>query len=154
MPDHAAVFPRLFSRLAPGGAFAVQMPGNFDAPAHCLMRELAESPAWRDRFPAGAVREWHVHELPDYYDILAPVAATVDLWLTEYQHLMPDAAGIVEWYKGTGLRPFLDALPDDKQRAEFTSQYLERIRRAYPARANGRVLFPFRRLFLIAYRQP
>jgi trans-aconitate 2-methyltransferase len=152
--DHAAVFPRLLSRVAPGGALAVQMPSNFDAPAHCIMRELAAAPAWRGRFPAGGLREWQVHDLPTYYDIIAPVAAAVDLWQTEYQHILADAAGIVEWYKGTGLRPFLDRLANDEQKADFTWQYLERIRRAYPVRSNGRVIFPFRRLFLIAYRQP
>ena len=118
--DHAAVFPKLLTRVAPGGALAIQMPGNFDAPAHRIMRELAASPAWRDRFPTGGVREWHVHDLATYYDILAPIAAAVDIWQTEYLHIMADAAAIVEWYKGTGLRPFLDALANDEQRAEFT----------------------------------
>jgi trans-aconitate 2-methyltransferase len=150
--DHATLLPKLLARVAPGGALAVQMPGNFDAPAHCLMRELAASPAWRDHFPADGVHEWHVRDLPSYYDILAPVAAAVDFWQTEYQHIMADAAAIVEWYKGTGLRPFLEALANDRQRAGFTAQYLERLQRAYPARKDGRVLFPFRRLFLIAYR--
>jgi trans-aconitate 2-methyltransferase len=151
--DHAKVFPKLLGRVAPGGALAVQMPGNFDAPAHCIMRELALSASWRDRFPANGIREWRVHDLPTYYDIIAPAAAVVDFWETEYLHILDNAAGIVEWYKGTGLRPFLDALSDEKQKTDFTSQYLERIQRAYPARRNGRVIFPFRRLFLIAYQQ-
>jgi trans-aconitate 2-methyltransferase len=152
--DHAVMFPRLLSHVAPGGALAVQMPGNYDAPTHCLMRELAASRAWRDRFPAGGIREWHVHDLATYHDIIASAAATVDLWETEYLHILADAAAIVEWYKGTGLRPFLEALANDEQRADFTAQYLERIRRAYPVRGNGRVIFPFRRLFLIAYQRP
>ena len=153
MDDHAAIIPRLLARVAAGGALAIQMPANFDAPAHCIMRELAASPAWRDHFPAGGVREWHVHDLAAYHDILAPIAAAVDFWQTEYLHLMADAAAIVEWYKGTGLRPFLDALANDKLRADFTAQYLERIERAYPVRKDGRVMFPFRRLFLIAYQR-
>jgi trans-aconitate 2-methyltransferase len=151
--DHAATFPRLIGRVAPGGALALQMPGNFDAPAHQLMRKLAESTAWRDHFPARGVREWHVHDLPTYYDLLAPAAAAVDLWQTEYQHIMAHPAAIVDWYKGTGLRPFLDALAGDEQRTDFLAQYLELIREAYPIRGDGRVIFPFRRLFLIAYRR-
>jgi trans-aconitate 2-methyltransferase len=147
---HAAVFPKLLRRVAAGGALAVQMPGNFDAPAHCIMRELAESAEWRDRFPRGGVREWHVHALPFYYDVLAPASAMVDLWETEYLHIMPDAAAIVEWYRGTGLRPFLDALSSEDQREAFTEAYLERIRKAYPSRPDGRLIFPFRRLFMIA----
>jgi trans-aconitate 2-methyltransferase len=149
--DHAATFPRLLSRVVPGGALGIQMPGNYDAPAHTIMRKLAESPAWRDRFPTHGVREWHVHDLATYYDILAPAAA-VDIWQTEYLHVMPDAAAIVEWYKGTGLRPFLDALASDREKTDFLAQYLERIQEAYPTRRDGRVTFPFRRIFLIAYR--
>ena len=80
------------------------------------MRDIATFPAWRDRFPPDGVREWHVEGLATYYDILAPGAKTIDLWETEYQHILPDAAAIVEWYKGTGLRPFLNALADDGQR--------------------------------------
>jgi trans-aconitate 2-methyltransferase len=150
--DHAALFPKLLSQVAAGGALAIQMPANFDAPAHCIMRELAASPAWRDHFPAAGIREWHVHDLAAYHDILAPIAVSVDFWQTEYLHIMADAAAIVEWYKGTGLRPFLDALANDQQRAGFTAQYLEGIERAYPVRRDGRVIFPFRRLFLIAYQ--
>ena len=151
--DHAAIFPKLLARVGAGGALAIQMPANFDAPAHRIMRELAASRAWLDHFPADGVREWHVHDLAAYHDILAPIAAAVDFWQTEYLHIMADAAAIVEWYKGTGLRPFLDALAEDGQRAEFTAQYLERVRQAYPVRRDGRVIFPFRRLFLIAYQR-
>jgi trans-aconitate 2-methyltransferase len=152
--DHPLVFPKLLARVAPGGALAIQMPGNYDAPAHLIMREMAASEAWRAHFPTAGIREWHVHDLATYHDILAPIAAGVDFWQTEYLHIMKDAASIVEWYKGTGLRPFLDALGNDQMRAEFTAQYLGRVQRAYPPRRDGSVIFPFRRLFLIAYPQP
>jgi len=153
VPDHAALLPRLLRQANPGGALAVQMPDNFDAPAHRAMRELAASAGWRELlFQGGGVREWHVDDLPFYYDTLAPHAARLDLWKTEYFQVMPDAEGIVAWYRGTGLRPFLDALPTDADRDRFAAEYLERIRAAYPRRTDGRVLFPFRRLFLIAYR--
>ncbi len=151
--DHAALFPMLFSRVAAGGALAIQMPANYDAPAHGIMREIAASEAWLARFPAAGIREWHVHDLASYHDILAPIAGAVDFWQTEYLHIMKDAADIVEWYRGTGLRPFLDALAKDRLRTEFTAQYLERIKQAYPVRRDDRVIFPFRRSFLIAYRQ-
>lgn len=151
--DHPVLFPKLLARVARGGALAIQMPGNFHAPAHRIMRELAASPAWRDHFPPDGVREWHVDDPAAYHDILAPIAAAVDFWETEYLHVMENAAAIVEWYKGTGLRPFLDTLASNQQKADFTSQYLERIQRAYPVRKDGRVIFPFRRLFLIGYRE-
>ncbi len=76
----------------------------------------------------------------------------MDIWETEYLHVLPDAAAIVEWYKGTGLRPFLDRLPEEADRQRFLGDYLEAVTAAYPARRDGRVLLPFRRLFLVAYR--
>jgi trans-aconitate 2-methyltransferase len=150
--DHSKSFVGLMRHVAPGGAIAVQMPGNYDAPAHLLMRELAMSPEWKDRFPSG-VREWHVHDLQFYYDILAGHAGSIDLWATEYIHNMPEAGAIVEWYRGTGLRPFLDSLNTDSDRDKFTNEYGARLRTVYPQQSDGRVLFPFRRLFIVAYRK-
>jgi trans-aconitate 2-methyltransferase len=150
--DHESVYPALFRRVAPGGALAVQVPMNLDAPAQIEMRELASTPAWASLLPSGGVHGWYVHDPAFYYDLLAISAARIDLWVTEYIHVMDGAAGIVEWYKGTGLRPFLDALPDDAERENFLADYTDRIAEAYPAQPDGRVLFPFRRFFLIAYR--
>jgi trans-aconitate 2-methyltransferase len=121
------------------------------APAHEAMREVAARPAWRRHFPV-PVREWHVHPAAFYYDLLAPLAARLDIWETEYLHVLAGPPAIVEWYQGTGLRPFLDALPDEAERQRFLDDYREAVIAAYPAQGDGRVLFPFRRLFLIAYR--
>jgi trans-aconitate 2-methyltransferase len=150
--DHATLYPRLLGHARVGGALAVQVPGNHEAAPHRHMRELAASDGWRDKFPPGGPREWRVHDLPFYYDVLAPYSARIDLWETEYIHVMADAEAIVEWYKGTGLRPFLDALVSDADRARFVAEYVARIRAAFPPRSDGRVLFPFRRLFVVAYR--
>jgi trans-aconitate 2-methyltransferase len=152
VPDHPTLYPRLFARVAPGGALAVQVPMNLDAPAHTAMRALAATPAWADLLPERGVREWFVHDPGFYYDCLSPLARRIDLWLTEYLHVMDSAAAIVDWYKGTGLRPFLDALPSDADREGFLSDYAERLADLYPPRADGRVLFPFRRFFIVAYR--
>jgi trans-aconitate 2-methyltransferase len=154
--EHATLYPRLLSRAALGGALAVQVPINQDGFAHRAMRELAASEPWRHTLlpsgPPAGVREWHVHDAGFYYDVLAPHAQRIDLWETEFVHVMPGPEAIVDWYKGSGLRPFLDALPSEDARALFTADYLERIRAAFPLRPDGRVLFPFRRLFVIAYR--
>jgi trans-aconitate 2-methyltransferase len=130
---------------------AIQVPANMDAPPHQIMRDLASSPTWRDYFPTG-VREWHVHEAAFYYDMLSSYATRLDLWETEYIHVMPDAESIGEWYKGSGLRPFLDVLPDDPRRERFVEDYVSAVRDIHTPRRDGRVLFPFRRLFLIAYK--
>ncbi len=143
--DHPTLFPRLMQRVAPGGAFAAQVPANWDGPAHRAMREVA-----KEFGIAGKVREWHVHPISTYYNILAPHASRLDLWETTYIHILPDAEAIVEWYKGTGLRPFLQALDSESERERFTSLYLEAIRIAYPPQPDEKILFPFQRLFLIA----
>jgi trans-aconitate 2-methyltransferase len=148
VPDHASLLPRLMARVAPGGALAFQMPGH-DSPAHRLMRSLANAIGLR-------VVDWHTHEPSFYYDVLAPgvtqTAARVDLWETEYLHVMADAEAIVEWYRGSGLRPFLDALGTGAEREQFEADFLDGLRKAYPKRPDQRVLFPFRRVFAIAYR--
>jgi trans-aconitate 2-methyltransferase len=151
-PDHAALFPKLLRQVAPGGALAVQIPGNYDGPSNLLMRGLAASPGWRRWFPTGRAKEWHTHDLAFYYDAVTPHAARLDLWATEYWHVLPDTAAIVEFYKGTGLRPYLDAIEDAAERERFLAEYLERLLPAFPPRQDGAVLFPFRRIFIVAYR--
>ena len=84
--------------------------------------------------------------------MLAPSAARVDLWVTEYWHRMAGPSAIVSWIRGTGLRPFLAACADDAERAEFERQLLLGVEKAYPPQADGQVLFPFPRLFMVAYR--
>jgi trans-aconitate 2-methyltransferase len=149
--NHAGQFPRLFDQVAPGGVLAIQMPANLDAPPHRLMRELGASAPWRDYFTPPPF-EWHVHAPEFYYDILAPRAGRLELWCTDYMHVLDGVSGVVEWYRGTGLRPWLDALPDEPTREKFLAAYRVRLEPYFPARADGRVLFPFRRLFVIAYR--
>ncbi len=146
-PDHAVLFPKLFARA---GVLAVQMPAASDAPAQVAIRDLARSERWRGRFRDPIV-DWHTHDASYYYDVLAPASARLDIWFTDYLHVLDGPEAIVEWYRGTGLRPFLGALgPEDRDR--FLADYLEAIRPAYPRQADGRILFPFRRLFLIARR--
>jgi trans-aconitate 2-methyltransferase len=149
VPDHPALFPRLFGHLAPGGVLAVQMPRNFDAPSHALMRAVAAEPRWRDRL-AGVVGR-PVAEPGVYYDLLAPLAGRIDLWESEYMHVLEGPAAILEWVRGTGLRPYLDPL-DKAEQADFTARYLAALAEAYRPAADGKVLFSFRRLFLVATR--
>jgi trans-aconitate 2-methyltransferase len=150
--NHDVVLPRLLTHTAPAGALAIQMPYGFNAPQHQLMREVAASAGWRRHFPPDRVHEWHVHDIAFYYDLLAPRASGVDFWVTQYLHVMANAEAIVDWYKGTGLRPFLDVLESDADKARFTDEYLAGIRKCYPPQPDGRVLLPFPRIFLIAYR--
>jgi trans-aconitate 2-methyltransferase len=148
VPDHATVFPALFAQLAPGGVLAVQMPYNQSEPSHRLMREVPEP----FRAHIGNARALSRVSAPEfYYDLLAPNAERIDIWQTRYEHVMADATAIVEWVKGTGLRPYLEALPDGL-RADYLARYTQGIDAAYPRRADGKRLFSFPRLFIVAVR--
>ena len=152
LPDHAALLPRLLAKLAPGGSLAVQMPDNLDEPAHRLMREVAADGPWAGKLAhAAGARE--AMGTPDrYYGMLRPHCARVDVWRTTYHHPLPGGAeAVVEWFKGSGLRPFLAPLGADEQ-AGFLTEYRGRIARAYAALPDGSVLLPFPRLFLVATR--
>jgi trans-aconitate 2-methyltransferase len=151
VPDHAAVLPHLFRQVGPGGALAVQMPVHFQSPVHQHILRLADEPAWRDRLHA-AKSAIAVGRSGFYYDLLQPAAARMDLWETEYIHIMQGPEAIVEWIRGTGLRPYLEALADDGERGQFLDKLLAGVTKDYPRQKDGRVLFPFRRLFIVAYR--
>jgi trans-aconitate 2-methyltransferase len=145
--SHQDLFPRLLGRVAPGGVLAVQIPARSDSPAFRIVAGLASR-----RFAPGSIHDWHAHEPAFYYDLLAPHASRLDIWKTIYQHVMDGPEAIVEWYKGSGLRPYLGALSSEAERQQFLADYLDGIRREYPPRPDGRVLFPFHRIFIVAYR--
>ncbi len=150
--DHKVIFPRLFNRVRSGGELAIQIPSSSDSPAHHEMRALAASPKWAARMECARLADWHSEEPAFYYDLLAPLAVRLDLWETEYQHVMNSLEAIVDWYRGTGMRPFLQALATEEDRAEFAHEYTGRIRPYYLPRADGKVLFPFRRIFILALK--
>ncbi|QKZ14391.1 trans-aconitate 2-methyltransferase [Spirosoma sp. KUDC1026] len=149
VPDHESLFPRLLQQLTPGGSLAVQMPDNADEPAHRLMREIADRGAWAEKL-APAKHRLERKGADWYYKLLVDRVSELDIWRTTYYHpLAGGAAAVVEWFKGTGLRPYLDPLSQEEQHA-FLEQYQQEIALAYPALADGTVLLPFPRLFIVA----
>ena len=151
---HEILFPRLLSAVAEGGVLAVQMPSNFHAPSHAILEEIAAGPRWGSRLRA-LLRPVPVASATRYFDWLAPQAQTIDAWTTEYLHVLAPAADgehpVVTWTKGTALTPFTAVLDAEAQRA-FIDEYAARIATAYPPQPDGRVLFPFRRVFIVAVR--
>jgi trans-aconitate 2-methyltransferase len=151
---HEELFPRLLRTVAPGGALAVQMPSNFGAPSHVALRQTVESARWRTQF-AHLLRPTPVAEPARYFAWLAGGGAALDVWTSEYLHVLPPSSDgehpVVAWTKGTALTPFLSALDAPAGRA-FVADYTARVAPAYPPLADGRVLFPFRRLFVVAVR--
>jgi trans-aconitate 2-methyltransferase len=127
------------------------MPDNLDQPSHVAMRETAADGPWRDSLLEAAGARTALPGADWYYGLLRPLFATVDIWRTTYHHPLAGAGAIVEWVKGTGLRPFLDPLGPE-QRAAYLEAYGQRLEAAYPAMADGTVLLPFPRLFILAER--
>lgn len=146
--DHVTVFPRLLAQVAPGGVLAVQMPHNHYAASHAIMAETVEAGPWAARLRPLA-RRFPVEDCDFYYDVLAPLARSLDIWETEYLHVLDGDNPVVRWTMGTSLRPLLDAL-EEPERSEFLEEYSRRIAESYPPRPDGKTLFPFRRLFMVA----
>ncbi|MBK5510797.1 trans-aconitate 2-methyltransferase [Pseudomonas sp. TH15] len=152
LPDHATLLPSLASRLTKGGSLAIQMPDNLNEPSHRLMREVAANGPWASKLADAAGQRTEMASASAYYSMLRPHCKRVDVWRTTYHHpLAGGASGVVEWFKGSGLRPFLDPL-DEGERAQYLKQYLAAIEQAYPALEDGTVLLPFPRLFIVATR--
>jgi trans-aconitate 2-methyltransferase len=151
LDDHAALLPRLAAQLAPGGVLAIQMPDNRASPSHVLMDEAAAAGPWHPKL-ARLRPVYGSMQSPDaYYRMLAPVAAQVDIWETTYLHVLEGGNPVVEWTKGTALRPYLDAL-EEPARAAFLAAYAARVAAAYPRQPDGRTLLPFHRIFIVARR--
>jgi trans-aconitate 2-methyltransferase len=147
--NHRALLPKLMAGLAANGALAFQVPHNFDAPSHVLMRDIASEGPWAEKL--ADARRVNVEPPGTYFDILAPLSASVDIWETTYLHALNGEDPVLEWVSGTGLRPFVQRLQADERDA-FVSAYRARLREAYPRRSDGTTLFPFRRLFAVARR--
>ncbi len=150
VPGHEQLLPRLMEQVRRGGILAMQMPRHVESPGHLLLLETAREARWRERLlplTLGLV----VHTPEQYWRWLSPAASRLDIWETIYQHVMEGENPVVEFYRGTQLRPYVQALGESEGR-EFVAAYAEKIARAYPRQADGKTLFPFRRIFIVAER--
>jgi trans-aconitate 2-methyltransferase len=149
VPGHRELLLRWADRLAGNGWLAMQVPGNYDQPSHAILREMAASARWRP-----LLREVELNrqtaDPADYAGLLARAGCEVDAWETTYVHVLQGENPVLDWYRGTGLRPVLAALDEDRA-AAFLAEYGERVRAAYPPSPFG-TLFPFRRVFAVAHR--
>ena len=151
VPGHRDLLARWLAALKPGAWFALQVPGNFNAPSHALMRGLADSAEWKGRL-AGVLRHDDVVGEPeDYLNIMLDAGCDADAWETTYSQLLAGPNPVLEWVRGTGLRPVLAALSAGEAR-DFEAEYSERLAGAYPAGPHGTV-FPFRRIFAVARKR-
>lgn len=148
VPGHLELLAEAADRLPVEGVLAFQVPDNFDAPSHRAVAELRREPRWRDRL--AGVRAAAVEPLEVYREALEETGLTVLGWHTTYHHLLHGPDPVLQWLRGTTLRPILAALvPADGE--DLCAELAPRLRAAYPAGPRGTV-FPFRRLFVVAHR--
>jgi trans-aconitate 2-methyltransferase len=151
VPTHRRLIVEWAAQLNEGGWMAFQVPANFDAPSHALMRQLAESTRWRDRLGGVLRGASSTASAVEYLDLLSHSGLDVDAWQTEYIHVLQGDDPVLEWVRGTGLRPALAALCEDDA-ARFSDEYGALLREAYPRRCYG-TAFPFKRTFVVAHRR-
>jgi trans-aconitate 2-methyltransferase len=151
LPNHMAVLRRLMEALAPGGVLAVQMPDNTREPALVFQGEVGRSGPWADHPEIKAAPRDDLASVEAYYDLLQPVSSRIDIWHSNYNHVMASPQAIVEWFKGSSLQPFLSPL-DAAAREKFLAAYGAKIAGAYKPRVDGKVLLKFPRLFVVAVR--
>jgi trans-aconitate 2-methyltransferase len=151
VPGHLELLPTLLEQVAPGGWFAFQVPGNFGEPSHTLRQELAADPRFAPHLTGVATPA--AHDPEDYLLRLLRLGCGVDAWETTYLHVLTGPDPVYRWVVGTGARPTLQALPDDL-RAVFEAEFRGALRAAYPADEQGRVVLPFRRVFVVAQKAP
>lgn len=148
VPDHRKLIENMLNLLNKNGVLAVQVPMNYNAPVHKIIAELTSSEKWKDYF--AGTRFFRTLTPSEYFDILSELSEEFYIWEAVYYHVMRSHNDILEWYRGTGLRPYLNVLPADKK-DEFENEIMENLIQRYPRQKNGNIIFKFPRLFFIAY---
>lgn len=151
VPDHPKVFRQMMELLNPGGVLAVQVPMNDQEPIHQILSQTAQSTRWREKI--ASPRIFYTLSQEEYFNLLGSMTEDFTLWQTTYLHRMPSHQAIMEWYKGTGMRPYLQALPA-AERPAFEQDVYRQVEQAYPIQSNGEIIFRFPRFFMLAVKQP
>jgi trans-aconitate 2-methyltransferase len=146
--DHDILLPRLAGMLAPDGTLAIQMPYHFQNPAHLAIEETKADPRWNATLQGIGLHQQSVMPLMWYIERLHDLGFVVDAWQTTYVHVLKGENPVLEWYKGTVLRPLLKRLKPQAE-VEFLSELGSLLKAAYPSRGDV-TLLPFPRLFLVA----
>jgi len=151
LPDHTDLFPRLLACLEPGGVLAVQMPQSGHGAWRDAIRDVARDGPWATSL-TDLLGPGNVLEMADYHRLLAPETTRLDIWESEYLHVLSGDDPVAAWTRGAGLRPFLSRL-EGKAKEDFFAAYRATLRPLYPQQPEGHTLMPFRRLFIVAERK-
>ncbi|KAM0437824.1 hypothetical protein ACHAPT_002189 [Fusarium lateritium] len=150
--ERVPMMERMIQWLRPGGVLAIQVPDNYLEPSHIAMRAVANEGPWA-RILGPLRPALDQFDTPQqFYNQLSPLCSSVDIWHTLYQHPLDNHQSLVEWVKGTGLRPFLNPL-SLQDRESFADSYLAKLKELYPVSVDGKVLLRYPRLFIIAVRE-
>ncbi|MEN6565276.1 MAG: methyltransferase domain-containing protein [Veillonellales bacterium] len=150
IPNHNQLLRNMIKLLKTGGVLAVQTPMNYQSPIHQIIREISTNEKWKPKF--GNPRIFYNLTQNEYFDLLSEISANFSMWETTYYHRLTSHMDILEWYRGTGLRPYLNALSDELKKA-FEQDIFNRVIKEYPLQRNGNIIFRFPRLFFIATAQ-
>lgn len=150
IPNHAALFKKLFDLTNPGGVLAIQVPRFNEMPLSGAIEKVADQARWK-AVVSGCSDLFTYHDEKYYYDLLSPHYKSVEFWQTDYFHVLESQPAIIEWIRSTGLKPYLDCLKDE-EKPLFENEVLAAIKYDYPVQKDGKVLFPFKRLFMIGYK--
>lgn len=147
VPNHKRLLADMMNILNPRGVMAVQVPFQFEQPIHAAIGKIAASDKWKSLIPFEKV--FNILTEEEYFDLLSDISSDFSMWKTVYFHRLPSQHSIIEWYRSTGLKPYLEILSDEKK-TEFENDVFEEIKNAYPTQKNGEVIFRFPRLFFMA----
>lgn len=148
IPDHKRLLKSMLNLLNRNGILAVQIPMNYNEPIHKIIGELTTSDKWKKYFINPRI--FYTLSQSEYFDLLSEISENFDIWETVYYHVMKSHNDILEWYRGTGLRPYLDVLQDNKK-TEFEDDIMENLMQRYPEQKNGDIIFRFPRFFFTAH---
>lgn len=146
LPNHRKLLPKLMILLKPNGILAIQIPIQCEHPVHNIINELVNTTKWNNKITP---RQYNNLTTEEYFDVLSDISNDFEIWETTYCHRMPSYESIIEWYKGTGLRPYLEQLSKDDA-DEFVNDVYNKLKQRYKIQKNGEILFCFPRLFFIA----
>lgn len=150
VPEHGRLIPEMMKILRPGGVLAVQTPMNYEEPIHRIIGQTVNSAKWKPHFPNPRI--FYNLTPGEYFDLLSGLTDEFSLWSTTYYHVMPSHGAILEWYRATGLRPYLEALKTVSEQKEFEQEIFAQVQQAYPMQKNGKIIFRFPRFFFTAVK--
>ena len=145
LPNHQEILPKLMTLLRPNGILAIQIPIQCEHPVHIIINQLVKSQKWNGKI---VPRQYNNLTTEEYFDVLSHISNSFEIWETTYCHRMPSYESIIQWYKGTGLRPYLEQLSESEANEFVNGVYIE-LQQRYQVQKNGEILFRFPRLFFI-----